>query len=259
MANYLSMLTYDEDEAPQNFWANTSSNSILDEFVNHSNIDASEKFEILLNGGTITEDISEELTYDRISDSEKNLWSVLLMTGYISKADNDSIGSRIKLRIPNAEIAGLFRDAVVERFKRSLDTKTVDDFIMAMWGGDEIKASELLSDILWDSISYFDYSEEYYHGMLNGIFTSRGYSLDSNDEAGLGRLDLRVRDRKNRRLILLEFKRSVKEADLDGDCDKAIEQIVKKGYDKTLPEGYEDQMVYGIAFYAKRAMVKHVK
>ena len=259
VANYLSMLTYDEDEAPQNFWANTSSNSILDEFVNHSNIDASEKFEILLNGGTITEDISEELTYDRISDSEKNLWSVLLMTGYISKADNDSIGSRIKLRIPNAEIAGLFKDAVVERFKRSLDTKTVDDFIMAMWGGDEIKASELLSDILWDSISYFDYSEEYYHGMLNGIFTSRGYSLDSNDEAGLGRLDLRVRDRKNRRLILLEFKRSVKEADLDGDCDKAIEQIVKKGYDKTLPEGYEDQMVYGIAFYAKRARVKLVK
>ena len=314
VANYLSMLTYDEDEAPQNFWANTSSNSILDEFVNHSNIDASEKFEILLNGGTITEDISEELTYDRISDSEKNLWSVLLMTGYISKADNESTGSRIKLRIPNAEIAGLFKDAVVERFKRSLDTKTVDDFIMAMWGGDEIKASELLSDILWDSISYFDYGEEYYHGMLNGIFTSRGYSLDSNDEAGLvppsenssmplhrylrhlpvriqsayhqvrlihprshltqisaqlthpnlqkavlGRLDLRVRDRKNRRLILLEFKRSVKEADLDGDCDKAIEQIVKKGYDKTLPEGYEDQMVYGIAFYAKRAMVKHVK
>ena len=101
----------------------------------------------------------------------------------------------------------------------------------------------------WDVANY---------GMLNGIFTSGGYSLDSNDEAGLGRLDLRVRDRKNRRLILMEFKRSAKEADMDGDCDKAIEQIVKKGYDKFLPEGYEDQRVYGIAFYAKRARVKSI-
>jgi len=30
--------------------------------------------------------VCEELTYDSIADSEKNLWSVMLMTGYVSKA-----------------------------------------------------------------------------------------------------------------------------------------------------------------------------
>ena len=256
VASYLSAALDDDEEEPRNYWADTSSNAILNDFVNHSRIDASEKFEILLNGGTITEDISEELTYDHIADSEKNLWSVLLMTGYVSKADMTAGRGKMKLRIPNAEIADIFKEAVVSRFERTLDAGSVDAFITAMWSRDEQTASEMLTRILWNSISYFDYGEEYYHGMLNGIFASRGYAPDSNDEAGLGRLDLRIRDRGNRRLLLLEFKRSEREADLDRDCDLAISQIFQKGYDRAMPEGYEQQMIYGIAFYAKSAKVK---
>ena len=256
VASYLSAVIDDEEEEPRNYWADTSSNSILDDFVNHSKIDASEKFEVLLNGGIITEEISEELTYDHIADSEKNLWSVLLMTGYVSKADISTGRGKTKLRIPNAEIADLFKNVVVAKFERTLDAENVDAFIAAMWNKDEQTASEMLTRILWDSISYFDYGEEYYHGLLNGIFTSRGYSPDSNDEAGLGRLDLRVRDRRKRTFLLLEFKRSVKKEDLDADCEEAIAQIFKNGYDKAVPEGYEKQLIYGIAFYAKIAKVK---
>jgi len=259
VVSYLSAVLYDEDEEPQNFWANTSSNAILDDFVNHSRFDASEKFETLRNGGMITEDVCEELTYDRIAESEKNLWSVMLMTGYVSKADKSISRGRAKLRIPNAEIAGIFRNAVVARFEKTLDAGNVDAFVTAMWNRDEETASGMLTKILWNSISYFDYGEDYYHGMLNGIFTSRGYSPDSNDEAGFGRLDLRVKDRANRRILLMEFKRSRKEADMDADCDEAISQIVTNGYDRVMPEGYEQQIVYGIAFYAKMAKVKLMK
>ena len=259
VSSYLSAVIDDEEEEPRNYWADTSSNAILNDFVNHSTIDASEKFEALLNGRTITEDISEELTYDHISDSEKNLWSVLLMTGYVSKADKTAGRGKVKLRIPNAEIAHLFKDAVVARFERTLDARDVDAFIAAMWNKDAQTASNMLTKILWNSISYFDYGENYYHGMLNGIFTSRGFAPDSNDEAGLGRLDLRVKDRGKRSLLLLEFKRSEKEEDLDADCDDAIKQIFKKGYDKVKPEGYEQQLIYGIAFCAKTAKVKFAK
>lgn len=178
------------------------------------------------------------------------------MTGYVSKADKTASKERVKLRIPNAEIADLFKKAVAARFERTLDAGNVDAFINAMWNKDEKTASDMLTNILWNSISYFDYGEEYYHGMLNGIFSSRGFNPDSNDEAGLGRLDLRVRDRANRRVLLMEFERSDKEKDLNSDCDKAIAQIFKNGYDKAMPEGYEQQLIYGIAFYAKIAKVK---
>ena len=256
VVSYLSSVINDEDEEPRNFWANTSSNAILDEFVNHGKIDVSEKFEILLNGGTITEDVCEELTYEQISESEKNLWSILLMTGYLSKAERTGSKGRLKLRIPNAEIAEIFTDAVVRRFEKTLDAGNADAFVTALWNRDEETASAKLTEILWNSISYFDYGEEYYHGMLNGIFTSRGFVPDSNDEAGLGRLDLRVKDRGNRSILLMEFKRSKSEKELDADCDDAIAQIIEKGYNRTMPEGYERQLVYGIAFFAKVARIK---
>lgn len=259
VANYLSEVIDDNEVMPANYWTDSSSNSILNDFVNHSTIDASEKFETLLNGGTITEDILEELTYDHIADSEKNLWSVLLMTGYVSKAVKAPGKEKIKLRIPNAEIADLFKNAVVDRFSKTLDVGNVDAFVAAMWNRDEQTASEMLTKILWNSISYFDYGEGYYHGMLNGIFTSRGFNLDFNDESGLGRLDLRVRNRPARTTLLLEFKRSEKGKDLDKDCDEAIAQIYEKGYDKVIPEGYEHQLICGIAFYAKYAKVKFVQ
>ena len=135
----------------------------------------------------------------------------------------------------------------------------MDAFIQAMWNKDEHTASDMLTKILWNSISYFDYGEEYYHGLLNGIFTSRGFAPASNDEAGLGRLELRIRDRGKRTCLLLNFKRSVKQEDLDADCDEAIKQIFDKGYDKAVPDGYEQQLLYGIAFYAKKAKVKYVE
>ena len=259
VVSYLSAVIYDAEEEPQNFWANTSSNAILDDFVNHGKYDVTEKFETLLNGGTITEEVNEELTYDRLSDSEKNLWSVLLMTGYVSKADKSVSRGKVRLRIPNAEIADLFHAVVLERFERTLDTGSVDAFLAAMWNQDEETASRTLTAILWDSISYFDYGEAYYHGMLNGIFTSRGFAMDSNDEAGLGRLDLRVRDRRNRRVLLMECKRSARADDMDRDCDEAISQIRKKGYDLSMPEGYEKQIVCGVALYAKMAKIRFAK
>ena len=259
VANYLVEVMDDEEAMPGDYWADNSSNAILNDFVNHSKIDAFEKFETLLNGGTITEDISEGITYGHIADSEKNLWSALLMMGYVSKADKVSSKGKVRLRIPNAEIADIFKDCVVDRFKRTMNASDVDAFVTAMWNKDEKTASEMLSEILWNSISYFNYEEEYYHGIMNGIFTSRGFIPDLGVEAGLGRLDIRIRDQGKRSAILMEFKRSKRKENLDADCDKAIAQIFEYGYDKKLPEGYEHQLIYGIAFYAKMAKVKFAR
>lgn len=147
VVSYLSAVMDDEEEEPQNFWANTSGNTILDDFINHPKIDVSDKFETLLNGGTITEEISQELTYDHLAESEKNLWSILLMTGYISKADKANTRGKIKLKIPNTEISEIFRDAAAARFHRTLDTSKVNEFITAMWNKDESTASISLTDI----------------------------------------------------------------------------------------------------------------
>ena len=92
---------------PKNYWKYTSHNSVLLTFVERTDFDVAEKFETLLNGGTVTEWISDELTHDTLHASEDNLWSVLLMTGYITKTSPGEEGEAVCLRIPNREIASV--------------------------------------------------------------------------------------------------------------------------------------------------------
>ena len=253
--NYLSALRKNEDARPKNYWKNTSHNGILLTFVKRTDFDVSGKFEMLLNDGTIRQTISDELTYDTLHSSEENLWSVLLMTGYITKADPDEEGETVSLRIPNKEISSIFEDAVVRFFDETVSTDSIRELLDALWEGDEVRAAALISEFLWDTISFHDYHEDYYHAFLAGVFVGRGYSVDSNKEKGLGRPDILLKDRKNRRAIIIEAKKSAQKSDLDKDCNEAIEQIITKKYAEGL-YGYEQIRCYGIAFYQKQAKVK---
>ena len=93
---------------------------------------------------------------------------------------------------------------------------------------------------------------------LAGVFVGRGYSVESNKEKGLGRPDIFLKGRRNRRAIIIEAKKSDKESDLDKDCNKAIKQIKDEKYAEGTP-GYEQILCYGVAFYQKQAKVKLLK
>ncbi len=256
--NYLSELKKDTDLAPKNYWKNTSHNGILLTFVKRTDFDVSDKFEALLNGGSVSATITDQLTYDSLHSSEDNLWSVLLMTGYITKAETDENSSSVTLKIPNKEISSIFQDTVVQFFEETADTETISSLINAFWQSDETVATKLISDLLWNTISFNDYHEDYYHAFLTGIFVGRGYNVESNKEKGLGRPDIYLKDKKNRRALIIEAKKSETEADLEKDCDKAIKQITEKKYAEGL-YGYEQILSYGVAFYQKQAVVKKMK
>ncbi len=253
--NYLSALKKRRDAKPKNYWKNTSHNGILLTFVKRTDFDVSDKFEALLNGETIVQTISDELTYDTLHSTEDNLWSVLLMTGYISKADASEEGEMVSLKIPNREIASIFEDTVVRFFTETVNDNTIKELIGSLWKKDEARATEIISDLLWNTISYNDYHEDYYHAFLAGVFVGRGYSVDSNKEKGLGRPDILLKDKRNRRAVIIEAKRSGKESDMEKDCAKAIAQIVSGKYSEGLT-GYEEIICYGAAFYQKQVLLR---
>ena len=253
--NYLSALKKRKDAKPKNYWKNTSHNGILLTFVKRTDFDVAGKFEKLLNGGSIVQAISDELTYDTLHSTEDNLWSVLLMTGYVTKADTDEDTDTVSLKIPNKEIASIFQDSVVRYFTDTVSSDTIKELLEALWEKDEIGSGEILSGLLWDTISYNDYHEDYYHAFLAGVFVGRGYEVESNKEKGLGRPDIFLKDRKNRRAIIIEAKKSDKEADLNKDCDKAIKQIIDEKYADGM-YGYDQILCYGVAFFQKQAKVK---
>ena len=253
--NHISSLRYKKTARPKNYWKNTSHNGILLTFVKRTDFDVSDKFEALLNGETIVQTISDELTYDTLHSSEDNLWSVLLMTGYITKADAGEEGETVSLKIPNREISSIFEDTVVRFFTDMVNDDTVKELIDTLWKKREDRATEIISGLLWDTISYNDYHEDYYHAFLAGVFVGRGYSVDSNKEKGLGRPDILLKDKKNRRAIIIEAKKSDKESDMEKDCVEAINQIVKEKYAEGL-NGYEEIICYGAAFFQKQVKLK---
>lgn len=255
--NYMSALKKRENAKPKNYWKNTSHNGILLTFVKRTDFKVRGKFEILMNGGTITQTISDELTYDTLHSSEDNLWSVILMTGYLTKADAGEEGETVRLKIPNREIASIFEDTVVKLFQDTMDENCRKDMMEALWRGDEREASEAISNLLWKTISYNDYHEDYYHAFLAGAFVGLGYEVESNKEKGLGRPDIFLKDDDNRRVIIIETKRSKKEDNLGQDCDRAVNQILSKKYAEGL-YGYTQILCYGIAFFQKQARVKRV-
>ena len=255
VVNYTSELLYKKTARPKNYWANTSGNGIIRDFAARDDFDVADKFETLMNGGAIVQTVSDELTYDSLHDTEDNLWSVLLMTGYLTKADPEEEGNTVSLRIPNAEIAAVFESAVVRLFQEKLDRSRQKELMDAFWSGDADTATRLVSDFLFDTISFHDYHEDYYHAFITGIFVGLGYGVRSNREQGLGRTDITLTDKKNRRALVIEAKRSDSEGQMEKDCDDALDQIAEKRYADGL-EGYRQIECYGISFFRKSALVK---
>ena len=257
VASYLSALLDDQMAKPKNYWKNTSHNKILLTFVERTDFDVSDKFETLMNGGTIQQKISDELTYDTLHETEDNLWSVLLMTGYLTKADSDTSDGTVELKIPNMEISNIFEETVVRYFKDSLalDRSMQKMLMKALWEGDEEKASETMTDILFETISYHDYHENYYHAFLTGIISGLGYAVKSNQENGLGRSDIDVREKRKKRGMILEAKKSDTEEEMEKDALDGKQQIIEKEYLRGF-RGFDSVICYGVSFFQKKALVK---
>lgn len=262
--SYVSALRKNRNARPKPYWENTSGNGAIKAFFELGNEDVANQFETLLNGGIITENVTNVLTYDEAYTSVSNLWAVLLMTGYVTTVSRslDSSGEEgirgVELRIPNNEIAKIFQKVVVERFKQTVDQSHISALMTALWNADESAASEILSNLLFETISYMDYNEDYYHAFIAGIFAGRGYIPQSNKEQGLGRPDVDLRDRRNRRMMIVECKISVTKEQMEYWCDEAIQQIKEQEYAKNT-DGFNKVLCYGISFYKKSAKVKLMK
>ena len=77
-----------------------------------------------------------------------------------------------------------------------------------------------------ETISFYDYREDYYYGFLAGFLKNNGkYIVKSNRESGLGRYDLILKTRRilKGRAILLEFKVADNVRGLEKGCLEALE------------------------------------
>ena len=255
---YLNKLAFESESEPENFWKNTSHNDIIRTFLSYEGMDVTDSFERLLAGETIEVEITDNLTYENLTDSEENLWSVLYLTGYLTKDNRQPLQgkSKVFLKIPNAEIMDIFRKSVVRWFDERIAVRDRSSLFKALWNEDVSSLSELISDLLFETISYHDYAESFYHAFLAGLFTNAGYIVESNYESGLGRPDLVIKDKKKRQAVIIEIKIADSMQSLQKSAEKAMDQIEDMRYaDGIFAQGYQKVIKYGAAFYRKNCLI----
>ena len=249
------------------YWSNTSSNSIVREMVGEADEMAKADLETLINDGTIEKPVHEDITYGDIHQSQDNLWNFLFFTGYLKKISErkDESGETLYLTmaIPNTEIKTIYKNSISYWFEQRIKQTDRSPLKHALETGDCEAAENFINEQLFQTISYYDYAENFYHGFMAGLLVNiGGYRVKSNRESGNGRPDIvmqTVQVRKGR-VIILELKIAGSIAEMEAACDRGLAQIEEQHYaEPFITEGYPEVKKYALSFCKKECMVKKVE
>ena len=259
--NYLRDLQRNPKAKPASYWKNTSDNSIIRSFIDYRGTKISQKLETLLSGGYILQKVEEDLTYDYLHSSEENLWSILYLTGYLTRVREEDLPAPLPedasaLIIPNAEVREIFETTIQKWFDESAQTWNLTTLFDAMWSGDAETLTAEINKLLYKTISYHDYKEDFYHAFLTGILAGSGCAVKSNREHGEGRSDIVIYHPDRPQVILFEAKYAKTLGGLQKSCAEALQQIEDRQYAKEFEDDYDSVLCYGIAFYKKRCLVQ---
>ena len=266
------------------YWANTSANRLVEKLLREGKPTVKQAFEELLEGGTLSMEIDEQIVYDQLSTKKNAIWSLLLASGYL-KVTGTAFEERTgrmyyDLTLTNKEVRIMFANMVQDWFAWNDD---YNDFIKALLLGD-VKAMNLyMNRVTAEMFSYFDTGrspqgepERFYHGFVLGLMVELEdrYVITSNRESGFGRYDVMLEPRNLSGLrgrgaliengvqwdaIIIEFKvQDTDEKELIDTVQDALKQIEERDYQAVLTaKGIPEERIrkYGFAFCGKKVLI----
>ncbi len=269
--NPWSIVNYMRQGQLLSFWTNTSNNKLVGDVIRKHPVEYKYEIEQLMSGKPVHKRINEDITFQYLDGDENSLWSLLLAVGYI-KAENvvkDREITECDVLVTNQEVMGMFEYEIVSMFFNGYSE--YPRFTEALLGHKMESVNDILNDIAYSSMSYFDTGkkaadkapENFYHGFVLGLIVSLKdrYRIVSNRESGRGRYDIAMYPlRDNDDAFILEFKvrDAKKEKDLEETAANALRQIEEKCYETDLlAEGIPKERIYklGFAFEGKDVLV----
>ena len=260
-----------------NYWLGTTSDKSLYDYLGYLTDSDNKKMQDLVDGKSISFKLNESMNYDTLSEHNSNdFWSLLLHTGYLTvdweKTDEAKLSKdgktnkEVFARIPNLEILECFSSNIKERFssdfkEHNLHNKLVDAFSC----GNQKEIYDIFFDMLQKYVSIRDTAtkaplENYYHGFLNGIFTSCEKLVSeyhSNYESGNGYPDITFKAERNTKAVIIEIKATSNEEDMDELATNALSQIEEKNYAQPFIKQSKitEIYAYGLVFCKKDCLV----
>ena len=284
LLNAIRALVNGEGEtAIQPYWVMTSGNDII-EYMIERNPAHRERLAKLMNGETLNVMIYKNLSYRDLEKNAEVIWSLLIYTGYLKiirlwKNEDDVLEAEVT--IPNKEIRSVMVTAMRHWWEyQYLETCPVDTLGETFWNEDIEGIEEKLNDILMDSVSSFDYHENFYHGMLLGLLVRTPFHrVESNREYGEGRPDIVAYG--NLKSLVFELKcvtqkqieagmkahpqadeEDIIESSMIAELDQAERQIDRRRYIKGVKSAFpnaKEIKIYALCFCRKRCMARVIK
>ena len=258
----------DKKHRPLPYWANTSSNDLVKYLIQISSMDFKKSLEIWLKGGSVKRELDSNVVFNELEKNEKNIYSLLFFSGYL-KCLNKELKDETyycNLAIPNQEVYYIFRKIISNWLNEGFKIDRLKHLLDTLVSGDIESFEELFSEIILETLSFYDVNkkneEAVYHAFLLGILIHlTDYEVISNQEAGLGRVDIILlhKEDKNRLAIIMELKRinTFRERTKEQALENALKQIEEKKYEVEVKKrGYKNILKMAVVFDGKRVWVK---
>lgn len=180
------------------YWADTSSNSLVDDFIDHADESHFELLSELLKGKAVPVRIDEAISYSELDadPSPSVLMNVLCMTGYLTRA-GVSPGGQALLRIPSLAVRECFEKSIDRHFSARGKgfLASAQALARSLVAGELKDVRKAISGVLDAYASVRDSAAEgFYHGFMNGLLAS------AVSTGGKGSLKSRFQPRKRKRV-----------------------------------------------------------
>ena len=276
--NPWSIINYLKYKKFTTYWADSSSNGLINNLIQKGSPYIKTMLETLIRGEKINVIIDEQIVFSELDYSEDAVWSLMLASGYLKVISSEELNlireseNEYELAITNREILFMFRKMILRWFTPA--KRETNEFIKALINGDVESMNAYMNKVTLKTISYFDSGnspsdeepERFFHGLVLGLMVDQteNYIITSNRESGYGRYDIMLEpiDKSNENLpcIVIEFKviNPKKEKTLEETVEAALNQIEDKGYDAELVKrGVKKENIhhYGFAFRGKNVLI----
>ena len=276
--NPWSIINYLKYKKFTTYWADSSSNGLINNLIQKGSPYIKTMLETLIRGEKINVIIDEQIVFSELDYSEDAVWSLMLASGYLKVISSEELNliresdNEYELAITNREILFMFRKMILRWFTPA--KMETNEFIKALINGDVESMNAYMNKVTLKTISYFDSGnspsdeepERFFHGLVLGLMVDQteNYIITSNRESGYGRYDIMLEpiDKSNEKQpgIVIEFKviNPKKEKTLEETVEAALKQIEDKGYDAELVKrGVKKENIhhYGFAFKGKKVLI----
>ena len=277
--NPWSIINYLDKKKIALYWAESSSNGLINNLIQKGSSYIKKMLETLISGKNIKVPIDEQIVFSELDYSEDAVWSLMLASGYLKVVSSEELNliresdNEYELALTNREILFMFKKMILRWFSPA--KSETNEFIKALITGDIESMNEYMNDVALRTFSSFDSGkhtsekkapENFYHGFVLGLMVDQteNYIITSNRESGFGRYDIMLepKDKQSQKYpgIVIEFKviNPRKENSLEETVEAALKQIEEKNYDAELiNRGVNKENIhhYGFAFKSKEVLI----